>query len=211
MNNFNINSSSDLIRLFNLKSVLDIGANVGNYSSDLKKIYPNLYFFMIEANINCQEELAKTNIDYIIKCLSNSKKQVKLYQDKMNLKSTGVSYKLELHTNLFSEDIFSLVDADCLDSVLFNHFNYQRYFDFVKIDTQGTEKEIIEGGLLTIQNAKFIELEVSLIEWNKGSPLKNEIVDFMESINYDIYLQLDTLYAYGNPVQENIIFKNKNN
>jgi FkbM family methyltransferase len=199
-----------LINQNNIKSVLDIGANIGDYSKSLKTFDPNLDIFMLEANESCDDDLKRSGIPYSIKCLSDTEKEVKLFKDKNNPKSTGTSYKLEL-TDYFSDDNYVIIKSETLDSFLLNHFGFQKFFDFVKMDTQGSEKDIITGGQNTIKNAKFVQLEVSLIPWNKGGPLKEEMMEYMNSIGFVQHLYLSTNYANGKPCSENIVFKNEAN
>lgn len=198
---------ANLLREHNLKSVLDIGANIGDYSSSLKASNPELDILMLEANDSCEDDLRRIGIPYLIKCLGESEKEVKLFKDKNNPKSTGTSYKLEL-TDFFSTDNFLIVKTETLDSVILKNYGHQKTFDFLKLDTQGSEKEILQGGPVTTKNAQFIQLELSLIPWNENSPLKDEMVEYMSSLGFQEYLYLNTNYAWEKPSSENIIFKN---
>jgi hypothetical protein len=61
--------------------------------------------------------------------------------------------------------------------------------DFIKLDVQGFELEVLKGASKTLESAEVVLMEVSLIEINKGAPLINEVMQFMVSrgfICYDI-------------------------
>jgi hypothetical protein len=45
-----------------------------------------------------------------------------------------------------------------------------RRFDFVKIDTQGAELDVLIGGEAVLRQADYILVEVSLVEFNVGAP-----------------------------------------
>jgi hypothetical protein len=53
------------------------------------------------------------------------------------------------------------------------------------MDVQGAELDIIRGGIKLCKKAKGILLEVALKEYNQNSPLYDEVVDYMKSINLD--------------------------
>ena len=59
-----------------------------------------------------------------------------------------------------------------------------KYFDLIKIDVQGSEIDIIEGGLDIFKKAKGILMEVSLVEYNKSAPTKDFVYKFMKDIGF---------------------------
>ena len=48
------------IKKYNIKGVLDIGANRGNYAKEMHSIFPSIKIFSIEANKECYSFLEKT-------------------------------------------------------------------------------------------------------------------------------------------------------
>ena len=57
----------------------------------------------------------------------------------------------------------------------------------IKLDTQGTELDILEGAKATLDNTELIFLEVSLIEFYKGSSLCADIFEFMTENSFVLY------------------------
>ncbi len=57
----------------------------------------------------------------------------------------------------------------------------------IKLDTQGTELDILEGAKATLDNTELIFLEVSLIEFYKGSPLCADVFEFMTENSFVLY------------------------
>lgn len=193
-----------------IKSVLDIGANVGNFSAVLKHHIPELDIFMLEANPFCDNMLRRTGLPYEIACLSNEKKEVKLYVNRKNMICTGVSYYQE-QTIHYSPEDFMTVETKLLDEVIFEKFGNQKGFEFIKMDTQGSEIDIIRGGMKTIEQANHIQIETTLIEYNKGSPLKDEVIKFMSDLGFKQNEKVEVHYQNHNPatgivVQEDWIF-----
>ena len=78
--------------------------------------------------------------------------------------------------------------------------------NFIKIDTQGSEIDILKGANKTITNCDLIYLETPIIEYNLNSPNLSECVDYLKSINFvpldicDVHyfdkmlIQIDILY-----------------
>lgn len=61
--------------------------------------------------------------------------------------------------------------------------------DFMKLDTQGYELEILKGASRLMPTAQAILLEVALIEINRGGPLLHDVVAFMKErgfVTYDV-------------------------
>lgn len=194
----------------NITTLLDIGANVGVFSSVMKNHKPDLDIFMLEANPFCDSMLNRTGIPYEIACLSNESKEVKLYINRKNMICTGVSYYQE-QTIHYSPEDYMLAETKLLDDVVLKRFGKQKAFEFIKMDTQGSELDIIRGGMKTIEQAKHIQIEVTLIEYNKGSPLIGEVVSFMKEIGFRQNEKVETLYQSQDPstgivIQEDWIF-----
>jgi FkbM family methyltransferase len=199
----------DYLTTNNVKSVLDIGANLGTYSLYLKNKLPHLYIFMLEANLFCAPVLQRTDIPYDIACLSDTEKQVKLYLNRKNVACTGTSYYKE-NTEHYKEGDYINVNTRTLDGVIMSKYGQYKEFDFVKMDTQGSELDIIRGGLNFFSKVKHIQMEISLMEYNTGAPLKDEVFDFMNNLGYKPQIMVDQHYWNQNPendvIQEDWIF-----
>jgi hypothetical protein len=57
-------------------------------------------------------------------------------------------------------------------------------FDFIKIDTQGSELDIINGGKELIKKAKYLLLELSFVPYNVGAPLIDDIIPTVRSLGF---------------------------
>jgi FkbM family methyltransferase len=194
---------------FNPEKILDIGANIGQFYLDCVEVYPNSYYHLIEGNDYCEENLKSLGVDFSITLLSDSEKEVDFYIRKHEIKCTGNSIYRE-KTNFFKEEEIEIIKkkTSTLESI-FSKTN----FDLIKIDVQGSELDIIKGGLNIVKNAKGIILEVSLTEYNEGSPLKNEVIKFMDEIGF---YPAETIGYNGHPetheqIQEDILFLRKKN
>ena len=90
-----------------------------------------------------------------------------------------------------------------------------KVFDIIKIDTQGSELDIIKGGLETVKKASYVILEVPTLQYNEGSPLFDEVIDYMKQIGfskYDIIEEhkwldkMEDTFPYGGVFQVDVVF-----
>jgi hypothetical protein len=56
--------------------------------------------------------------------------------------------------------------------------------DFIKIDSQGSEMDIIKGGLEMCKQSKIFLLEASVYPYNLNAPMFDELKEFMGSIGF---------------------------
>ncbi len=77
------------------------------------------------------------------------------------------------------------VECDTLDNILYEQLDTP---DFIKIDTQGSEYEILKGAeKLLSNNAPIITLEVWTEEIYKNAPLMQDIMSLMHSYGYKLH------------------------
>jgi hypothetical protein len=122
---------------------------------------------------------------------------------------TGVSYLREL-THHYTEDVFKIVETALLDDVIYESFNEYKTFDFIKMDTQGSERDIILGGKETIKKAKLIQIETAVLQYNQGAPLEEELVAFMSDLNFKVHCNIGNNLWNGNISAKNLVFINTN-
>ena len=171
----------DLIKkYFHPTKVLDIGANVGQFYNECLKIFPESYYFLIEGNDKCEEALKNLKVDYKISMLSDINKEVDFYVRKYEPLCTGNSIYRE-NTTFFDDDqiLIQKISTEKLDDLFTNE-----KFDLIKIDVQGSELDIMKGGINLISKSKGIILEISLVEYNFNSPQKEEVYNFMKTLGF---------------------------
>ena len=199
----------DLNALYNLKtkynfnpiSILDIGANNGYFADMCKSVWTYTAIFLIEANPEWENTLKSKNYDYLISLLgTESGYDVAFYRDKNDKTSTGCSIYKEL-SHFFNSAEEIKLPMNKLDDVV------EGSFDFIKMDTQGSELDIIKGGLDTISKCKYLLLEVSLINTNENAPLKYDIINYLKTIQFEEVDVLFNHYDKGILTQQDVLFK----
>jgi FkbM family methyltransferase len=192
------------LKKLDIKSCIDIGAHIGEFFSNARH---NLKLksedcLLIEANKHCEYNLKSFYVDYKIIMLSDQKKTIPYYRAKHDEKCTGNSYYRELTTHYRDENLdVELIETDMLDNIT------NKKFDLIKIDTQGSEIDILKGGLKTLSHAKAVILETSVIAFNKGAPLQDEVIAFMKNNNFYLNAILDeNLIQNQNIHQQDLLF-----
>ena len=169
----NFNAIKELI---NPKTVIDVGANTGWFAQNLGQICPMVNITMIEANPNCEDRLSDIGYPYAIVALSNDvKENVKFYINKDDNICCGASLYKE-DTKFYDDCVVIEVETHTLDEGEL----YPDGVDLLKIDVQGSEKDILEGSFETLKRTKHILLECSFSNYNSGAPQIEDVVDFIK-------------------------------
>lgn len=161
--------------------ILDIGANIGQFHQLAKQTFPDSYVFSIEASNECEEYLKQITDQYYIGLLAKDNTEYNFYSRKDTDIGTGNSIYREL-TSFYSDEQAKIIKKQGIK--LDDLFEADSEFDLIKIDTQGSELDIIIGGINLCKKAKGILLEVSLTQYNENSPLYDKVIQFMNNFGF---------------------------
>ena len=203
-NKLDYNLNELLKKGLSIEIIYDVGAYKGEWSKHYSNTsLKNKKFYLFEANNNNKRFLINTKFDYFIGVLSNEKKKLKFYTRKLS----GDSYYRELSERYAKEVEFKLVSAETLNEVVKkNDFEFP---NFIKIDTQGSEIDILKGSNKILSNCNLIYLETPIIEYNMGSPNLSENVKYLNSIGYIPYDICEVHYIDEMLVQIDILYIKK--
>jgi len=202
----NLNIEYLLDKGIKIDNIYDIGAFHGEWSEFLNNTsLKKKKFFLFEANKKHVKKIKNKNFPYFIGILSNIKKRIKFYSKN----HSGDSYYLEL-TSFYKENLKpKILEANTLDNIV--NINKLLLPDLIKIDTQGSEIDILKGGNEILNNCKIILLECPIISYNIGAPSLNDYIKYLDSIDY---LPLDIIEIHHLDkvlIQIDIIFLKKDN
>lgn len=169
----------------NWRLAIDIGANIGLWSKDLSRFFDHLICF--EPNKFCIDylkkniDLNKSTINSFALGSKNETKDLLIHSTNsgassfINKTKTGYDNKSNPVYGEFSVETKTLdVEVKKLDN--FNYIN----IDFIKIDVQGFELEVLEGAIKTLDNND----PILCIE--EDSPNDSQSLKFLEDQNYEI-------------------------
>lgn len=163
------------------KSIIDIGAFKGEWTKEISQIFSESLFLMIEpqsSNAPLLRSLVNNKIFFERALLgSEVKENVPFYE-----MGTGSSY-YEENTN--HNRTVNLLSMNTLDNII-EKYNFGDEI-FIKLDTQGSELDILKGASKTLENVHFILLEISVLNYNKNAPVFSDVVLFMEQIGFILW------------------------
>lgn len=180
--------------------IFDIGANKGRWTRQHKRLIPNAKFFMFEANSTHEERLKKIGQRYFLGILSADGMPADFYRidgtgDSLYMEKTehyGPASKVRRETRTLSQ----LCQEEKIP-----------YPDFIKLDVQGAELDVLRGGGNLLQSCSLVLMECPIVDYNQGAPSFDQYLDFMRENQFrpiaiteqhtrgHLLLQIDVLFA----------------
>lgn len=179
--------------------IYDIGARHAEWSTNLNPSFKNCAFYLFEANEKCTPELEKSGFKFFISTLSSKVGVVEFFTND----STGDSYYKE-NTTFYNEITSVKKETTTLDNLVFE--KKISLPNFIKIDTQGSELDILMGASNCIDHASLIFLECPLFHYNQGAPDFSTYLSFMSSKNFFPYEICEHHYFDGILIQIDVLF-----
>jgi FkbM family methyltransferase len=161
-----------LYRSGNISTVYDIGAHHGKWSLGMKKLMPKASFQRFEANPVCETFLKKTGLHYHRIALSRAKGKRVFHSNN----STGDSFYPE-NTKLSGAFGWQEKEVETADLDTFAIQNHLPSPDWIKLDVQGAELDVLAGGKFLFSKSKFLLTEIPLLPYNLGAPSFSDYLD----------------------------------
>ena len=162
---------------FNIKfkNVLDIGAAEGDWSDHVKKFNPDAKFTLIEPNKIHNERLRSLGKVHNV-YLSDKVTEKDFYVSQDPFQQTGNGFYKEKSNVPFNK---TTVKTELLETIVGDE-----EFDLIKLDVQGAEVEVIKGGMITVQKAKWLQVEVPIFQDSIGSPDMYNLLGNLKAIGF---------------------------
>ncbi len=174
----------ELIRMYKINKIIDIGANIGEYARQMRSIgYKGkiISFEPREESFLKLKENFKSDSNFECYKLGLGEKKMNININvSQNKTSSSILNMLPLHLSVkpwskyVSKEKIAIEKLDNLIDLLIESGDNV----LLKIDTQGYEKHILEGGKQFIKFVKGIQLEMSL------EPLYENTPNFFDLYNY---------------------------
>ena len=198
--------------------VFDVGANNGSTTIPLAKSQPNTIVFAFEPTPKLVDDIKEQTTDienYIIVQTAVSNYTGKSKFNLMQKYDWGCSSLLEFSENTKNGNIWEgcihevtdSIEVDVITLKTFIEENNIPTIDFLHIDTQGSDLNVLRGMGEHLSIVIEGQMEAALIEdaLYVGQNRKEECIEFLESNGFDF---LGTTHV--NPNETNIHFKKKN-
>ena len=173
-------------------TLLDVGANVGQYAMETRAIFPHAQIYSFEPLKNCFQQL-NTNMkgDMRFKAfncaLGEKSGEMQIHCNEHTpasslLELTGVHRK---HYPYAVATKPETIRSERLDDVA-KHLNLEMPL-MIKIDVQGFEDKVIAGGSETIRKAKILIIETTFKKLYEGQPLFDTIYEMLRELGFNYF------------------------
>jgi FkbM family methyltransferase len=196
---------SSFVRENNLKfNYIDIGAR-GDIESPWCELESDSLILGFEPDSNETKRLNKTFPDrkYFDMALWGKKCSKKVYINEWESTSSMYEANYNFITDFQKQHwggrkTKMVVDVNCdtLDTV----FSKEKIIpDFIKIDTQGAELEILKGAEVLLKNHHpMVTCETWCAEVYKDAPMMHQIITYMDSLDYQVFdMELAAAWKHG--------------
>ncbi len=188
-NEVSISNISKITNINKKKTIIDIGANIGSVSLPLAKMFknsriiaiePTIYAFSklkknVSLNPNLKKRMSLQNI-----FVSNKNKKIKEVYSSWNLSNNDKKHNI--HLGILRKTSLKIRKLDQVCSKL-------KKVDFIKIDVDGHELDVLKSGKKTIIKYKpFIYFEFAPYLYKEFGYTPQNLINFIKNeLNYKFY------------------------
>jgi len=190
---------NDLVVKYNMtiNGIIHIGAHFGEEHTTYKKLNVNkvVYFEPVKKTFNKLKE-SVTDAELFNYALGCENKSIEMYVEEKDLFGCSSILKPSSNYDTVSFSSNEIVEMRTLDS-----FNFSGY-NFLNIDVQGYELEVLKGSSETLKNVDYIICEI-----NKETPLKkmdyigasnvNDVISFLNQFGFELVEEDWTGVSWG--------------
>lgn len=181
---------SRLWKNLKIKTVLDIGANVGQFATNIREQLPEAQIYSFEPLKECYDSLVetfKTDSNFIAfnYALGEKEEEIEMYKSKYT-PSSSLLQMSETHKNLFphtKEHTPEKIKVRILDEVT-KELKLKDQI-LIKVDVQGFEEKVLNGGKNTFSKARAVILETSFAELYEGQPTFDMLYQKLHALGFD--------------------------
>jgi len=171
---------------FGIKTVIDVGANVGQFALMIHKIINDAVIYSFEPISECYKELVNKE-DQInnLKCfnlaLGNETREGVINRSEFSPSSSILAMESLLkevfpYTAKTNQEKINITSLDKIH----NEIDWAQKI-LLKIDVQGYELEVLEGAINSLISIDLIIVEATFLKLYKSQPLFEDVYDFLYS------------------------------
>jgi FkbM family methyltransferase len=179
------------------RAVIDVGANVGQFSVAMAKVFPDADIVSFEPNPEAFEPLERATRGLAVECVPCGVGSCAGRLDLHVNASSGMSSFLQFsakHRSLYPSVVDGAglaVEVTTLDS----YFDKRRLAQplLIKLDVQGFDAEVLRGGARVLEAATWVILELSFEAMYDGETSFGEMLELMSSLGWRMLRPIDFL------------------
>lgn len=164
--------------------VIDVGAYIGEWTRSCKRIFPSAYILMVEPQPGHIDRLRAVTAAF---------NGIELAPLLLGARERG-----DVPFHMCESASFVLIESArptvvstiSVPMTTLDKFTANTVFarpDFLKLDVQGYELEVLRGGELALASAEVVLMEVNLLGILEGAPLFHEATHFMSERGFRVY------------------------
>jgi FkbM family methyltransferase len=177
------------LKSLNIRTVLDIGANTGQFAAEIHTILPEAMIYSFEPLKDCYQSLVESMkhvqrfraFDF---ALGEEDLEIEMHRSEFS-PSSSILPMGDLHKEAFpftSGEMLEKIKVKRLDDIT-GSLNLVDNL-LIKIDVQGFEDRVIAGGRQTIERARVLIVETSFRRLYEGQPLFDTIYDMLRQMGF---------------------------
>lgn len=193
---------------FRPTNVLDVGANVGAWTGEMKGIFPDATYLMVEGNEQHRGRLQSVGAPFEISLVGKAPGNLTYYRRRNDAMGTGNSVYKE-NTQFYDENQYDKVTLAVrrLDDIAAKHSVGP--FQLLKIDVQGAEVDAIQGATKILESVDVIYTECSLMNYNHGAPPFLDLYVLLDHFGFAFFTVANHFYKDGLCLQFDAFFVKK--
>ena len=190
---------------FRPDGIIDVGAYHGDWTRLVRRVFSDIPVLMIEA-----QAAKKTMLDKVCADLPDV-----TYSSSLLGATNGEAvdfYEMETGSSFYAEQSNAprqtkKMLTETLSTVA---KSFQGENLFLKIDVQGAELKVLEGGSDILSRCGVIQLEVAMLPYNEGAPTMLQVLNYMENCDFVPFDISGESRPRGHLVQIDMLFTRRN-
>ena len=183
-----------VIENYNIDLIYDVGANVGQFGSEMREVGYDGYIISFEPLPQEHKTLLNNSKDDVKwkvheQCAIGNENSLVDINVSGNSVSSSILPMAEAHSKAASSSsyIYKInVPLRKLDTVSEAYSNLAKKY-FVKIDTQGYEWQVLDGASEILKNAIGVQVELSIVQLYEGQKLWIDIIQRLETAGFYLW------------------------
>ena len=198
-----------------LSTIVDIGANRGQFALCIRRLYPQAQIFSFEplrkpADTWVRNFAADTRARLFNKAVALQSGSATMHVSRWDVSSSLLPFAQAQHDNflLTEEASREVVETTTLEACIEEHMIGDSAL--LKLDVQGFELSALQGCGRLLERFSYVYVEASFIELYVGQALATDVIEFLFNRGFNLVCVANLSYgASVRPIQADFLFSKK--